>query len=109
MNIGDSHDTNRLRFLLKKINNDDDAAAQQRMKEYWLFNMTYAGAPTLYYGDEMQVQADGVWANSTWEDDPYNRAPFPWDDTPGAYTPYTGTLPFLRALTSARQGYSALQ
>ena len=33
MNIGDSHDTNRLRFLHKKINNDDDAAAQQRMKD----------------------------------------------------------------------------
>lgn len=109
MNIGGSHDTNRLRFLLKKINNDDDALAQQRMKEYWLFNMAYAGAPTIYYGDELQVQADGVWANDKWEDDPYNRAPFPWDDTPGAYTPYTETLPFLRSLTSARQGYSALQ
>ncbi len=111
MNMGDSHDTNRLRFLLKKINNDDDAAALQRMKEYWLFNLTYAGAPTLYYGDEMQVQADGVWdsTNATWQDDPYNRTPFPWDDTPGSYTPYTGTLPFLRSLTSARQGYPALQ
>lgn len=114
MNIGDSHDTNRLRFLLKKINNDDDAAAQKRMQEYWLFNMTYAGAPTIYYGDELQVQADGVWAPSDggggkWEDDPYNRAPFPWDDTTGAYTPYTDALPFLRALTSARQGYAALQ
>jgi hypothetical protein len=111
MNIGDSHDTNRLRFLLKKINNDDDALAQQRMKEFWLFTMTYAGAPTIYYGDEMQVQAEGVWdaTNSTWQDDPYNRAPFPWDDTPGAYTAYTDTLPFLRALTSARQGNAALQ
>ncbi len=83
MNIGDSHDTNRLRFLLKKINSDDDAAALKRLKEYWLFNMTYAGAPTIYYGDEMAVQADGVWdgSNSTWQDDPYNRAPFPWNDT----------------------------
>jgi glycosidase len=109
MNIGDSHDTNRLRFVLKKINNDDDAAALKRLREYWLFNMTYAGAPTIYYGDELAVQADGVWANSKWEDDPYNRAPFPWDDTPGAYSAYTETLPFLRSLTSARQGYSALQ
>jgi glycosidase len=109
MNIGDSHDTNRLRFLLKKINNDDDAAALQRLREYWLFNLTYAGAPTIYYGDELAVQADGVWANGKWEDDPYNRAPFPWDDTPGAYSAYTETLPFLRALSSARQGYSALR
>ncbi|MCU0507898.1 MAG: glycoside hydrolase family 13 protein [Anaerolineae bacterium] len=109
MNIGGSHDTNRLRFLLKKINNDDDAAALKRLQEYWLFNMTYAGAPTIYYGDEMAVQADGVWAGGKWEDDPYNRLPFPWDDTPGAYAADTGALPFLRSLTSARHGYSALQ
>lgn len=109
MNIGDSHDTNRLNFLLKKINNDDALVAQNRLKEYWLFNLTYAGAPALYYGDEVQVQGEGVFANGKWEDDPYNRAPFPWNDTPGAYTAYTGTLPFLRALTSARQGYAPLQ
>jgi hypothetical protein len=55
------------------------------------------------------VQADGVWAGGKWEDDPYNRLPFPWDDTPGAYAADTGALPFLRSLTSARHGYSALQ
>ncbi|HEY0069211.1 MAG TPA: alpha-amylase family glycosyl hydrolase, partial [Chloroflexia bacterium] len=37
MNLEGSHDTQRLRFLLKKGNNDDDTAAIQRMKEWWLF------------------------------------------------------------------------
>jgi glycosidase len=36
--------------------------------------MTYPGAPTVYYGDEVGV---------TGGDDPYNRATFPWADQGG--------------------------
>ena len=110
MNLADSHDTNRVRFLLKKINNDSDAAAVQRMKEWWLFAFTYAGAPTLYYGDEVGLSMDGVPSNGKYEDDPYNRAPYPWDDTPGDYSADTANLlPFARKMASIRHSYAALQ
>jgi glycosidase len=110
MNLAGSHDTQRLRFLLKKINGDDDAAAVQRMKEWWLFAFTYAGAPTLYYGDEVGLSHDGVWDGGQYQDDPYNRTPFPWDDTPGAYVADTSNLlPFARHMASIRHSYRALQ
>jgi hypothetical protein len=115
MNLEGSHDTNRLRFLLKKINNDDDAVAVQRMKAWWLFAFTYAGAPTLYYGDEIGLSHDGVWAGGKWEDDPYNRTPFPWPDAGGGSYSYDATaqaadlLGFARHMASVRWSYRALQ
>jgi len=110
MNLAGSHDTNRVRFLLKKVNNDSDPAAVQRMKEWWLFSFTYAGAPTLYYGDEIALNHDGVWANAKWEDDPYNRAPYPWPDASGsAYSPKSDMLTFARKMASIRWSYPALQ
>lgn len=110
MNLAGSHDTNRLRFLLKKINNDNDLAAVQRMKEWWLFAFTYAGAPTLYYGDEIGLNHDGVWSSGKWEDDPYNRAPYPWPDAAGSsYSADTTLLSFARKLASIRWSYRALQ
>jgi glycosidase len=109
MNLAGSHDTQRLRFLLKKINGDSDPAAVQRMKEWWLFAFTYAGAPTLYYGDEVGLSHDGVWDGSQFQDDPYNRAPFPWGDTQGAYGADAGLQSFARHMASVRQSYAALQ
>ena len=115
MNLEGSHDTNRLRFLLKKINNDNDGAAVQRMKEWWLFAFTYPGAPTLYYGDEIGLNHDGVWSSGKWEDDPYNRVPFPWPDASGSTYSYDATaqaadlLGFARHMASLRWSYRALQ
>lgn len=109
MNLEGSHDTNRIRFLLKKVNNNDDPAAIQRMKELWLFAFTYAGAPTLYYGDEVGLSQDGVWDGSQYQDDPYNRAPFPWDDTTGDFTADTTLQAFARKMASIRHSYRALQ
>ncbi|MFN2168735.1 MAG: alpha-amylase family glycosyl hydrolase, partial [Anaerolineae bacterium] len=115
MNLEGSHDTNRLRFLLKKVNNDDDGAAVQRMKEWWLFSFTYPGAPTLYYGDEIGLNHDGVWDDSTWQDDPYNRVPFPWPDASGntySYDPTAagaGLQAFARHMASLYWSYPALQ
>ncbi len=109
MNLEGSHDTNRIRFLLKKINNDNDTAAIQRMKELWLFAFTYAGAPTLYYGDEIGLSQDGVWDGSHWQDDPYNRAPFPWDGMAGDFTADTDLQDFARMMASIRHSYPALQ
>ncbi len=110
MNLAGSHDTNRVRFLLKKVNRDDDTVAAQRMKELWLFAFTYAGAPTVYYGDEVGLSHDGVFSNGKYEDDPYNRVPYPWDDTPGTYgADTTNLLPHLRKMASLRWSYRALQ
>ncbi|MBI5298055.1 MAG: hypothetical protein HY869_21475 [Chloroflexi bacterium] len=110
MNLEGSHDTNRIRFLLKKVNNNDDPAAIQRMKELWLFAFTYAGAPTLYYGDEVGLSQDGVWDGSQYQDDPYNRAPFPWDDESGtSFTADTDLQDFARQMASIRHSYRALQ
>jgi glycosidase len=111
MNLAGSHDTQRIRFLLKKINNDSDAAAVQRLKEWWLFAFTYPGNPTLYYGDEVGLSHDGVWDGSQYQDDPYNRAPFPWPDASGgAYVPDTNNLQaFARQMASLRHAYRALQ
>ncbi len=110
MNLPGSHDTQRVRFLLYKINNDSDSAAVQRMKEWWMFAFTYAGAPTLYYGDEVGLTQDGIAASGTYQDDPYNRAPYPWDDTPGYFAAdTTDLLAFQRKMASLRLAYPALQ
>ena len=115
MNLPGSHDTNRVRFLLKKSNNDSDTAAVQRMKEWWLFAFTYPGAPTLYYGDEIGLSHDGVFAGTKYEDDPYNRAPFPWPDASGSAYSYDANAQaadlagFSRQMASIRWSYPALQ
>lgn len=109
MNLAGSHDTNRILFLLKKVNNDNPSAAIQRLKELWLFAFSYAGAPTIYYGDEVGLTQDGVFANSAYQDDPYNRVPFPWDDTPGANSANTDLQSFARSMSSTRLSYRALQ
>jgi glycosidase len=111
MNLAGSHDTQRIRFLLKKINHNSDAAAVQRLKEWWLLAFTYPGAPTLYYGDEVGLSHDGVWDGAQFQDDPYNRAPFPWPDASGgAYVPDSAELlPFARHMASIRHSYRALQ
>jgi len=83
MNLAGSHDTNRIQFLLRKINNDNQGAAEQRLKELWNFMFTYSGAPAVYCPDELGASADGVFAHGRWEDDPYNRIPVPWPDETG--------------------------
>ncbi|MFT6984453.1 MAG: cyclomaltodextrinase [Psychromonas sp.] len=50
------------------------AEAKQRLKLAVLFQMTYPGAPSIFYGDEVGV---------TGGDDPFNRATYPWADTGG--------------------------
>jgi glycosidase len=50
------------------------ALAKQRLKLAVFFQMTFPGAPTVYYGDEVAL---------TGGDDPYNRATYPWADQGG--------------------------
>ncbi len=87
-NLIDSHDTDRLGSMIMNPNrNYDDqnglrnnpnynvgkptAAARQIQKLVVLFQMSYIGAPMIYYGDEA-----GMWG----ADDPDDRKPMLWGD-----------------------------
>ncbi len=90
MNLLGSHDTNRPMFMLDHNAADlgDDSLLQNpdydwsdsviRQKGVALLQMTLPGAPTLYYGDEVGLVGPTYYHGGKWEDDPYNRQPFPW-------------------------------
>jgi len=98
MNLLGSHDTNRPLFMLdhNAAEGTDDSLldnpdydwsdAVSRQKGVAILQMTLPGAPTLYYGDEIGNIGPVTYANGKWEDDPYNRIPFPWLDESG--TPF---------------------
>ena len=87
-NLADSHDTDR---LVSKIFNPDrpydsqnreqddptyvgdkpDEASYRKARLIAFLQMTYVGAPMVYYGDEV-----GMWGS----DDPNNRKPMLWKD-----------------------------
>lgn len=88
MNLVDSHDTDRLASMLLNPDRPYDRSNQiQRRDDYdsgrphpihfrrarlvALVQMTYVGAPMIYYGDEV-----GMWG----ADDPTNRQPMVWRD-----------------------------
>ena len=87
-NLIDSHDTDRLASMIMNPNRKYDdqnglrnnpnynvgkptAEARQIQKLILLFQMSYVGAPMIYYGDEA-----GMWG----ADDPDDRKPMLWDD-----------------------------
>ena len=63
LNIFDSHDTAR---LLSLMGHDE-----RRLRLATLFQMTYPGAPCIYYGDEIGLEGG---------QDPDCRRAFPWDE-----------------------------
>ncbi len=77
-NLLGSHDTNRILFLLQKISGGDRSIARKKFLFLMGFLMSYPGAPSIYYGDEVGVTAEGKWIEGAWNDDPYNRVPYPW-------------------------------
>ena len=74
------------------------ALAKQRLKLAVLFQMSYPGSPTVYYGDEVGV---------TGGDDPYNRATYPWADLGGK--PDTALLAGFRQLIAMRNEHPVLR
>ncbi|WP_435022364.1 glycoside hydrolase family 13 protein [Tundrisphaera sp. TA3] len=64
LNLLDSHDLARFRYFAK-----GDASA---VRLATLFQMTYPGAPSIYYGDEIGLDGGH---------DPFNREAFPWHRT----------------------------
>lgn len=102
MNLLSSHDQARALHHFGWHDDTQDAAAialaKQRLKLAVLFQMTYPGAPTVYYGDEVGL---------TGGDDPYNRAPYPWADEGGK--PDTALLEVFRELIALRKGHAVLR
>jgi glycosidase len=86
-NLVDSHDTERLSSIIKnpdrnydRDGNDGnpnydpgkpDKSDYEKQKLILAFQMTYKGAPMIYYGDEV-----GMWG----ADDPHDRNPMVWDN-----------------------------
>lgn len=88
MNLLDSHDTDRIASMLANPDREYDrgnreqdgakydaskpsAEVYRRVRLLVLLQMTYVGAPMIYYGDEV-----GMWGS----DDPNNRKPMLWKD-----------------------------
>ncbi len=78
MNLLSTHDQARTLHLLGPHRPASDAAtvalAKRRLRLAVLLQMTFPGAPTVFYGDEVGV---------TGGDDPYNRGTYPWADLGG--------------------------
>lgn len=74
------------------------AEAKQRLKLAVLFQMTFPGAPTVYYGDEVAL---------TGGDDPYNRAAYPWADEGGK--PDVDMLASFKRLIALRNQHAVLR
>jgi glycosidase len=89
LNLIDSHDTNRSLYVLTTAGDNGLVQAKERLKLSALFQFTYPGAPMVYYGDEAALNAPSL-ANGPngSEDDPYNRAPYPWADEAGDQSIY---------------------
>jgi glycosidase len=114
LNLLDSHDTNRALFTLKN-SFESMAEAKERLKLAAIFQFTYIGAPMVYYGDEVGINSPSLGNSGSGlpEDDPYNRAPYPWADEtgdPNVYGPAdSGLISFYTTLGTVRRGYAALR
>jgi glycosidase/fibronectin type 3 domain-containing protein len=128
MNLLGSHDTNRALFMLDENTglqddtlydnpNYDWSDAMTRLRGVVLLQMTLPGAPTIYYGDEVGLVGPVTWDGSTWQDDPYNRLPYPWLDETGtpfythlqAQSSQDALFSYYQTLTTARNNSAALR
>ena len=114
LNLLDSHDTNRALFVMTEPGDSGLTQAKQRLMLAALFQFTYIGAPMVYYGDEVAINAPSLFSNNNGAvGDPYNRAPFPWPDQSGDDTIYgppdTTVANFYGKLAHLRKQYPALR
>ncbi|HJQ26123.1 MAG TPA: alpha-amylase family glycosyl hydrolase [Blastocatellia bacterium] len=114
LNLIDSHDTNRALYTLTEAGDSGLAQAKERLRLAALFQFTYIGAPMIYYGDEGALNAPSLanGANGP-EDDPYNRAPYPWADETGDANVYgpidNAQVAFYTTLAHLRKQHVALR
>lgn len=115
LNLLDSHDTNRALYTLTVTGDSGLTQAKERLKLAAIFQFTYIGAPMVYYGDEAGMNSPSLGNSGSGlpEDDPYNRAPYPWADeagNPNVYGPADASLiSFYRTLGIVRRSYPALR
>jgi len=96
MNLLSTHDQAR---ALHHFGEDRDLAlAKRRLRLALLFQMSYPGSPTIYYGDEVGLGGG---------DDPYNRSPYPWADEGGR--PDEALLADFQRLTKLRHDLPVLR
>ncbi|MBU6437019.1 MAG: glycoside hydrolase family 13 protein, partial [Betaproteobacteria bacterium] len=102
MNLLSTHDVPRTLYVLGDTGPDAPAARRADARRRYLLavflQMTYAGAPAVYYGDEVGV---------TGGEDPYNRAPYPWADLGGQ--PDTDMLARVTQLIALRHAQPVLR
>jgi glycosidase len=98
-NLIDSHDTNRALFVL----DEPPVIPAQRLRLAAFLQFTMVGAPMIYYGDEVAINAPG----KNGFGDPYNRAPYPWADAGG--TPDLETQIYYSQLATIRHRLPALR
>lgn len=84
MNLLGSHDVSRLRWMLTMGSAGDAALARDKQELAALLVYTWPGMPTVYYGDEVGVDAASQWDGSTHQDDPWNRVAYPWAELGGS-------------------------
>jgi glycosidase len=122
-NLIDTHDTDRVASMAlnpdreydrqnrvqdnnpEYNNSKPDAAAYARARLVALLQLTYVGAPLIYYGDEA-----GMWG----ADDPTSRKPMLWEDLqpyekPGENMVLKDHLAFYRQAIGLRQAHAALR
>ncbi|MGH8853805.1 MAG: alpha-amylase family glycosyl hydrolase [Telluria sp.] len=102
MNLLSTHDQPRALHHLGYRTEADGAAkldlAKRRLRLALLFQMSFPGAPSVYYGDEVGV-AGG--------EDPDNRATYPWPDLGGK--PDQELLAYVKALVKLRRDTPVLR
>jgi glycosidase len=115
LNLIDSHDTNRALYTLVETGDNGLTEAKQRLKLAATIQFTWLGVPMVYYGDEVAINAPSLANNSNGlaEDDPYNRAPYPWTDETGNQNVYgpadTNVMNYYALLGAIRQSHPALR
>jgi glycosidase len=105
MNLLSSHDQPRSLHELgwrSETDSDADRAAESRAKRRLalavFFQMSYPGAPAVYYGDEVGVTGGA---------DPDNRRPYPWPDLGGR--PDEALHALFRRLIAMRREHAVLR
>jgi glycosidase len=113
LDLIDSHDTNRALYVMTELSDNGLVQAKQRLELAALFQFTYVGAPTVFYGDEAAINAPSLYSDASGPaGDPYTRAPYPWTDQPGDPTIYgppdQSVLAYYKALGHLRKQHVSL-
>ena len=102
MNVLSTHDTARSLHVLGDVDGQSAPAqvalAKRKLLLAMLIQMTYPGAPAIFYGDEVGV---------TGGSDPMNRGTYPWADRGGH--PDAALLARVRRLTTMRHDWPVLR